>query len=162
MRRIKVMTALLVGVATSFVLLPAVANAAVPEHGTFSDSAQGTDPAGTTCAFPVGFSQVEYGFYVAFFDAQGNFVRVQIHTNYDATISANGHVLNERDTFTRTIFADGTMRDVGLTTHILGPSGLVIRDAGQIVYSDTNETLSYVRGPHPQLFGVSFCEALAG
>jgi len=25
----------------------------------------------------------------------------------------------------------------------------VIRDAGQIVYSDTTETLSYVRGPAP-------------
>ena len=161
MRGFKVFGALLAGVATSLVLLPSIANAAVPERGTFSDSAQGTDPAGTTCAFPVQFAQVEYGFYEVFFDAQGNFVRVQIHTNYDATISANGHVLNERDTFTRTIFADGTMRDVGLTVHILGPSGLVIRDAGQIVYSDTNETLSYVRGPHPQLFGVSFCEALA-
>jgi hypothetical protein len=109
----------------------------------------------------VDFSQVEYGIYDVFTDGAGNVVRVQIHTNYDATISANGHVLSERDTWTRTIHADGTMRDVGLTVHILGPSGLVIRDAGQIVYSDTDETLSYVHGPHPQLFGATFCDALA-
>jgi hypothetical protein len=37
----------------------------------------------------------------------------------------------------------------------------VMRDAGQIVYSDSNETVSYVRGPHPQLSGESFCQALA-
>jgi hypothetical protein len=160
MRGFKIFGALVVGVATGLVMLPSTANAAAPERGTFSDSSTGTDPAGTTCSFPVHFAQVESGSYEVFSDAQGNFVRVQIHTNYNATISANGHVLNERDTFTRTIFDNGTMRDVGLTVHILGPSGLLIRDAGQIVYSDTNETLSYVRGPHPQLFGTSFCEAL--
>ena len=160
MRRFKVMQLVLIGLVACFVLLPQAANATTPERGTFRQPDQGTDPAGTTCAFPVHFSQVEYGFYIAFFDASGNFLRVQIHTNYDATIWANGRTLHERDTFTRTVFADGTMRDVGLTTHILGPSGLVIRDAGQIVYSDTQEDVSYVDGPHPQLFGASFCAAL--
>ena len=54
------------------------------------------------------------------------------------------------------------MRDTGLTVHIHGPGGgLVMRDAGQIVYSDTDETVSYVRGPHPQLFGAGFCAALS-
>lgn len=160
MRLLKVTHVVLIGLATCVVLLPQAANATTPERGTFREPDQGTDPAGTTCAFPVHFSQVESGFYTAFFDASGNFLRVQIHTNYDATISANGHVLHERDTFTRTVFADGTMRDVGLTVHILGPSGLVIRDAGEIVYSDTQEDVSYVNGPHPQLFGASFCAAL--
>jgi hypothetical protein len=162
MRRIAILVGPVVTAVFAVGLLGASpANAAVPERGTFSDSAQGTDPAGTTCVFPVDFSQVEYGIYDVFTDGAGNVVRVQIHTNYDATISANGHVLSERDTWTRTIHADGTMRDVGLTVHILGPSGLVIRDAGQIVYSDTDETLSYVHGPHPQLFGATFCDALA-
>lgn len=160
MGQFKVVLLVLVGLAASVVLLPQAANAMTPQRGTFSQPAQGTDPAGTTCAFPVHYSQVESGFYLAFSDAAGNFVRVQLHTNYEATIWANGHVLHERDTFTRTIFADGTMRDVGLTTHILGLSGLVIRDAGQIVYTDTQEDVSYVHGPHPQLFGASFCTAL--
>jgi hypothetical protein len=160
MRWFKLMQVAFVGTAICLVLLPEAAHATTPERGTFREADQGTDPAGTTCAFPVYFSQVEYGFYDAFSDASGNFLRVQIHTNYDATISANGHVLRERDTFTRTIFADGTMRDVGLTVHILSPSGLVIRDAGQIVYSDTQEDVSNVNGPHPQLFGANFCADL--
>lgn len=32
------------------------------------------------------------------------------------------------------------LRDVGLTVHIQGAGGLVVRDAGQIVYRDSNET----------------------
>jgi hypothetical protein len=88
-------------------------------------------------------------------------VKAMVHINYDATISANGRTLVERDTFTRTFYADGTMRDTGSTVHIQGPGGVVMRDAGQIVYSDSNETVSYVHGPHPQLSGESFCQALA-
>ena len=138
---------------------PAVATP--PEHGTFIIPDEGTDPAGTTCAFPVHFSQVERGDFRVFIDGAGNFVKAIVHIDYDATISANGKTLVERDTFTRTFYADDTMRDTGLTVHIQGPGGIVMRDAGQIVYSDTNETVAYVHGPHPQLFGASFCDALA-
>jgi hypothetical protein len=134
--------------------------AAPPEHGTFINVDEGTDPAGTTCEFPVHFSQVEQGDYRIFSDGDGNFVKTLVHIDYDATISANGKTLVERDTFTRTFYADDTMRDAGLTVHIQGPGGIVMRDAGQIVYSDTDETVAYVHGPHPQLFGASFCEAL--
>lgn len=52
------------------------------------------------------------------------------------------------------------MRDAGLTVHIQGPGGIVMRDAGQIIYSDTDETVADVHGPHPQLFGASFCAVL--
>jgi hypothetical protein len=140
----------------------APAEAVPPDRGSFSFSQVGVDPAGTTCAFPVHFSQTEYGFFLVFFDQNGDFDRAVVHINYDATISANGHTLIERDTFTRTINADGTMRDAGLTVHIQGPGGVVLRDAGLIVYSDTEETVAYVRGPHPQLSGESFCPALGG
>ena len=140
-------------------LMPA--HAAGPDRGTFDSSESGTDPAGTTCAFPVGYSQREYGSYHFYTDRAGDFARLVLHINYDASIFANGHNLSERDTFTRTIYADGTMRDTGLTEHVQGPNGIVIRDAGQIVYSDTDETVSYVRGPHPFLLGGSFCDALA-
>ena len=95
-----------------------------------------------------------------FSDGDGHFVKALVHIDYDATISANGKTLVERDTFTRTFYADGTMRDAGLTVHIQGPGGIVLRDAGQVVYRDINETVAYVHGPHPQLFGASFCQAL--
>jgi hypothetical protein len=157
MRRLAMVCSLGAVVALSFASLAA---ARPPERGTFSFPEEGTDPAGTTCVFPVHFSQVEYGFFHAFFDQDGDFAKAIVHTNYDATISANGKTIVERDTYTRTFYADDTMRDTGLTVHIQGPGGIVIRDAGQIVYSDLNETVAYVRGPHPQLFGVSFCDAL--
>jgi hypothetical protein len=137
---------------------PAVAGP--PDHGTFIIPDEGTDPAGSTCAFPVRFSQVERGDFRIFSDSAGNFIKALIHIDYDATISANGKTIVERDTFTRTLYGDDTMRDTGLTVHIQGPGGNVLRDAGQIVYSDTNENVAYVHGPHPQLFGASFCEAL--
>lgn len=140
-------------------LTAAPAAAVPPERGTFSFAEEGVDPAGTTCAFPVHFSQVEYGFFTTFLDQDGNFVKTIVHLNYDATISANGITLVERDTWTITFYADGTARDVGLTTHIQGPGGIVIRDAGQIVYNPDG-SVNYVRGPHEQLSGVSFCPAL--
>jgi hypothetical protein len=146
------------------VYVPAPAVAATPQRGYFDFPESGTDPAGTTCSFPVDFTQDEYGFYDVFVDQDGNIVDVLIHTSYDATIRANGYTLTERDTFTRTVYADGTMRDAGMTVHIQGPGNpaVIMRDAGQIVYSDTNETVEYVNGPHPQLFGASFCSALGG
>jgi hypothetical protein len=146
--------------AVAAVLLASPAAATPPEHGTFVIPDEGTDPAGTTCAFPVHFSQVERGDFRAFADRDGNFVKTIVHIDYDATISANGKTIVERDTFKRTFYADDTMRDTGLTVHIEGPGGIVMRDAGQIVYSDFDETVAYVHGPHPQLFGASFCAAL--
>jgi hypothetical protein len=138
----------------------ASAVAAVPEHGTFIVRDEGTDPAGTTCGLPVHYSQVARGYYRIFSDRNGNFVRTLVHIHYDATISANGITLIERDTFTRTFYADGTMRDAGLTDPLQGPGGIVLRDAGQIIHSDFDETAASLQGPHPQLFAESFCEAL--
>ena len=105
------------------VCLASPAAATPPEHGTFIFPDEGTDPAGTTCAFAVHFSQVERLDFRAFFDRDGNFVKNIVHIDYDATISANGKTLVERDTFTRTFYADDTMRDAGLTVHIQGPGG---------------------------------------
>jgi hypothetical protein len=136
MRRVIFLSIVLV---LSLLLTAGPAAAVPPERGSFSFSEEGVDPAGTTCAFPVHFSQTEYGSFKVFFDQNGDFDRTVLHINYDAT-----------------------MRDAGLTTHIQGPGGVVLRDAGLIVYSDTEETVAYVRGPHPQLSGESFCPALGG
>jgi hypothetical protein len=157
-RMMIVLSVLLVGILG----FAAPAVAVTPDRSSFSFSETGTDPAGTTCSFAVDFSQTEYGFFETFVDQNGDFVKAIVHINYDATISANGHTLVEQDMLTRTIYADGTMRDTGLTVHIQGPGGVVMRDAGLIAYSDTSETLAYVRGPHPQLLGASFCAALGG
>jgi len=109
--------------------------------------------------FDVNATEHEYGFYQVRVDANGNFISAIVHINYDATISANGHTILERDTWTTFISADGA-RDVGLTVHIQGPGGIVVRDAGQIV-RDADGNFEYLRGPHEQFSGVSFCPALA-
>ena len=72
---------------------------------------------------------------------------VIIHFNYDAWISANGKTIVERDTWTELINEDGS--EVGLTVHIQGGGGIVVRDAGQIVWDAEGNFLD-LRGPHEQ------------
>jgi hypothetical protein len=109
--------------------------------------------------FDVNATQHEYGRFTVFSDKDGDFVKAIVYFNYDATISANGITLVERDTWTTTEYADGTSRAVGLTVHIQGPGGIVVRDAGQIVFN-ADGTVNYIRGPHEQFSGVGFCPAL--
>ncbi len=144
------------------VLLMHAAVADTPIHGSFDEPSSGTDPAGTTCSFPVHFTQDQAGRYTIFVDGRGELLRVEVHITYVATISANGKELYERDRFTRTLYPDGTYRDAGLTVHLRGLQGTVLRDAGQIAYLDQEtDTVVYVRGPHPSLGGAGFCESLA-
>jgi hypothetical protein len=157
MRRV-VLLAILVPV---FALaLPGVAGAATPpEHGTF-DNGFNSFVDTEACAFDIHATEHEYGRFTVFFDQDGNFAKAIVHLNYDATISANGITLVERDTWTATFYADDTFREVGLTVHIQGPpGGIVVRDAGQIVFN-ADGTVNYIRGPHEQFSGVSFCPAL--
>ncbi|MEA2134069.1 MAG: hypothetical protein QOC68_1978 [Solirubrobacteraceae bacterium] len=143
-------------------LAPA-AGATPPERGTFDFTESYTDTE-VCAAAPWGFDvfvpvQHEFGFFRVFVDQQGNFVKAIVHNNYDATITANGKTITERDTWTSFFYPDGS-RDVGLTVHIQGPGGIVVRDAGQIVRA-ADGTVLYTRGPHEQFSGVSFCPALA-
>ena len=144
--------------------LPGVAGATPPEHHTFDlgfNSFVDTEVcAAAPWQFDVNATEHEYGFSTFFFDQDGNFVKAIVHLKFDATISANGITLVGRGSWTF-IFnaADGTARDVGLTVHIQGPGGIVLRDAGQIVYNPDG-SVNYIRGPHEQLSGVSFCPAL--
>jgi hypothetical protein len=87
-------------------------------------------------------------------------VKTIVHSKYVAIITANGKTIHERDSWTTVFYPDGTSRDTGLTVHIQGPGGIVMRDAGQIVYN-ADGTVAYVHGPHPQLSGETFCPALA-
>ena len=93
-------------------------------------------------------------------DQAGDFAKAIVHSNYDATISANGKTIVERDTWESTYYAGGTSRYTGSSVHIQGPGGIVVRDAGQVVFN-ADGTVSYAHGPHQQLIdGVSFCPAL--
>jgi hypothetical protein len=144
--------------------LSGVARATPPEHGAFDNGFNSFVDTEVCAAAPWEFdvhaTEHEYGFYTVLFDQDGNLTKVIVHLNYDGTISANGVTLVERDTWTFIYNADGTARDAGLTVHIQGPGGIVVRDAGQIVYNPDG-TMSYIRGPHEQFSGVSFCPALS-
>jgi hypothetical protein len=154
--------AVIVSAALALCVAPA-AGATPPQRGTFDFTDSFTDTE-VCAAAPWGFDvfvpvEHEFGFFQVFVDQQGNFLKAIVHNNYDATITANGKTITERDTWT-TFFYPGGSRDVGLTVHIQGPWGVVVRDAGQIVRAPDG-TVLYTRGPHEQLSGVSFCPALA-
>ncbi len=139
------------------------ASASTPERGHYDDLTTFVDP--DVCApapwgFDVSVIQHEYGFYEVFLNADGSFAKAIVHRNYDAWISANGNTIVERDTWTDTYYPGGAT-SAGLTVHILGPGGIVVRDAGRIVFDQDGNVVS-VQGPHEQLSGVSFCPALAG
>lgn len=156
----------------SFALLLVVAAAPVSAiaasssviRGSFDNGYESFVDTEVCAAAPWGFdvaaTQHEYGSYSIVLDANGDFVRASLHVNYDAWISANGNTIVERDTWEVLFDQDGT-RDAGLTVHIQGPGGIVVRDAGQI-QRDPDGNVTVVRGPHEQFDGVSFCPALAG
>jgi hypothetical protein len=151
------------GCATTIGLATAPADAATPDRGYYDVTESFVDTqvcAATPWGFDVAVIQHEYGFYDVFTDKSGEVSYVLVHQNYDATISANGHTIIERDTWQLTAYPDGTVRESGLTVHIQGPGGIVNRDAGQVVFNPDG-SVSYTRGPHEQLSGESFCPALA-
>jgi hypothetical protein len=147
--------------ALGLLMLAAPAAATPPQHGTFDFTDQFTD-AEYCAAFGFAFdvTQHEYGFFDIFFDSDGNFVKGIVHRNVDFVLTANGKTLVERDTITLIFTQDGS-REIGSWTHIQGDhAGIVLRDAGQLVF-DAEDNFLYARGPHPQFFGETFCPALA-
>ena len=138
------------------------AQAAVPDHGSFSSTDDYVDD--EVCA-PEGFSvsvhQVETGDFQVFLDAGGNFVKAIVHLSYVADISAHGITIHESDRWQSYFYPDGTSRNVGLTVHIKGPGGIVQQDAGGIGFN-ADGSLAYVHGPHPQALGETFCSAFTG
>jgi hypothetical protein len=152
---------LALGVAAALVPF-ASTSAATPEMGTFDNGYESFVDTELCADAPFGFdvnaTQHEYGSFQVFFDRGGNVARVLVHLNYDAWISANGKTIVERDTWTF-IRTPESSRDVGLTVQIKGADGMVQLDAGQVVY-DEDGNVAYVRGPHPQALGETFCSAL--
>jgi hypothetical protein len=143
------------------VLVPAAATASPPDHGTFSSHEVFVDS--EVCA-PEGFSvhvvEDEVSTFRVFFDRTGAVAFVEVHVDYRAVISANGHTIVERDKWMDTFYADGTARTVGDTVHIQGAGPrLVQHDAGEIVFGSDGSVVA-IHGPHPQFEGQTFCFAL--
>src|SRR5262245_39974562 len=143
------------------VAAPATASASIPEHGTFSSHEVFVDT--EVCApegFPVDVVEDEVNDFTAVFDRTGEVAFIQVHVDYRAVISVNGHTIVERDKWTDTFDADGTARTVGDTVHIQGAGpGLVQHDAGQIIFN-SDGSVAAIHGPHPQFEGQTFCFAL--
>ena len=128
MRLVRAAAVLGVVTAMSLYLVPG-AGASAPSsrdvrlHRQFSDSQ-------VCAAAPWGFdvfaTEHLYGFFDVYSDKDGNVVKTRFHVNYDATITANGKTIYERDTWTVFQYPDRS-RAVGLTVHIQGPGGIVVR-----------------------------------
>jgi len=138
---------------------PGTAQAAVPDHGTFASTDSFVDT--ETCApegFAINVTQTETRDFRIYFNRDGSFNKVIAHITYVATISANGHTINESDTWQAFFYPDGATY-AGNTVHITGPGGIVQLDAGRIKFNPDG-TVASISGPHPQLLGQTFCSAL--
>jgi hypothetical protein len=143
------------------VLIPAgAAQAAVPDHGSFSFTDTFVDS--EVCApegFDVNATETRSGHFEVFFNADGSFKGALLHETVFFDISANGHTINESDYQQTFFYPDGSSRQVGLTVHIQGPGGIVQLDAGQIAFN-SDGSVAYIHGRHPQFEGQTFCFAL--
>ena len=150
------------GVAVAALVGAVPAQAAVPDHGSFSATEDYVDD--EVCApegFAVSVHEVETGNFQVFLDADGNFIKAIVHYSYVADITAHGITIHESDRWQSNFYPDGTSRDVGLTVHIKGPGGIVQQDAGGIGFTEDG-SVTYVHGPHPQALGETFCSAFTG
>src|SRR6476619_3962731 len=84
------------------------ASAGKPLRGSFDNGFDAFVDHDVCAAAPWGFDvtgvQHEYGFFEVFFDQDGSEPKVIVHFNYDATISANGKTIVERDTWQATFY----------------------------------------------------------
>src|SRR5713226_1667303 len=87
------------------------------------------------CSVALDFNVVQhnYGFYDVFANPHGSLAQVIVHEKEDVWFAANGKTLLERDTW-QTIYEPNGFRII-LFAHIQGPGGLVLRDAGQIIFN---------------------------
>jgi hypothetical protein len=142
-------------VAACIVWAPPIAGAAAPQRFSFDDREAGTDT--TTCGFPFDYAFHMYGTRTVFADNTSGQPGALVRVNVDVTFNANGITLIERDNYTLTFYQDGTVRNVGNPTHIQGPGGIVLLDAGDIVVAPDGSVV-VVHGPH--VVGATFCSAL--
>jgi hypothetical protein len=149
------------GVLVVAMTAPAVASATPPTSFTFDDSFTGVDP--DVCAaygFDVNVVYHQYGIVRTFYASDGAVTQSVAQVNEDVTLSANGKMLVERDRWLVFFNPDGSTKNVGVPTHIQGPGGVVLLDAGRLVQAADGTPLA-LDGPHPTFFGATFCGTLA-
>ena len=159
-RRVRLLVVAAAAVVTAVGTHATAASASTPTQGTFSFHNVFVDA--DVCA-PEGFAinavEDESGHYQVFFDRNGDVASTVVHFDYQATISANGHTIVERDKWILAFYSDGTARVIGNSVHIQGPgAGLVQHDAGQVIFNADGSIT--IHGPHPQFEGQTFCFAL--
>lgn len=156
-----VVTSVLVGTA-----LPAVA--VPPETSSFEFVDEFTDE--EACDFPVDVRFVGGGTERLFFDKDGNLkkVIVNLSDNGTATNPANGKTVKGHDAWTIIVeFENGepvTDTTVGLVFHFNAPGhGIVLIDAGRVVFDLQTSEVVVVNGPHQALEGdfAALCAALS-
>ena len=127
------------------------AGALPPDASRIEGTAELVDA--NTCDFPIvvtlDYSIGRHDLY----DRSGQFRQGFLVVNIVGTDSANGVTLAESEHYVIHSFADGTVKETGLTARATLPGGgLVVRDAGTFArYPDGS--VAMVRGPHPILGG---------
>ncbi|WP_141233838.1 hypothetical protein [Geodermatophilus saharensis] len=114
------------------------------------------------CPFPIEIHEVLTGTYTVHLDADGDFVRAEVHIAYDADLSANGITLHESDRWTDFYFPGGTHRKVGQLAHVSGPGGLVVNDAGILFTVGGDDVVVDHHGRVTEFIGEVLCPALQG
>jgi hypothetical protein len=87
----------------------------------------------------------------------GTFERATVSVDIEFEIAgSNGVTLFEKDHVVRQFTTDG-YREVGLWEHVRGPNGVVVIDAGQLVFDNDGNVL-FEPGQHDFFHGLSsFC-----
>lgn len=151
------------GVAPAHAATSTATSGAQTRHGTFTEADEGDDP--DTCA-AFGFSfhvvvSVTYTFNLLV-DSSGDFVRGFVHHDQAVTFTGpTGKTIYESDHFNESFFPDGTSTLTGNSQRNYATNGVLLRDAGRIVFDASGNPAS-VAGPHPfQIDGATFCPFLA-
>lgn len=133
--------------------------AASPERIDFSYT-NTFEPDGDVCAaygLVVSAEERVWGFVLVYTDQNGDFVRATLQASIEFDNAAdNGVTLYERDRLV-TIFTPDSIRQIGLWEHVQGAHGMVVLDAGQLVF-DSDWNLIREPGRHSFYHGESsFC-----
>jgi hypothetical protein len=127
-------------VATAALVAATPAAAAAPFHGTFGPDTQSFIDT-ETCGFPIQQTQTESGDFTVYFK-DGVRTKAIVHNTFEATLTANGTTLVERDRWNPTFYGEASEQaevDAGNLVHIQGPGNLLIHEAGKIVSIPTSK-----------------------
>jgi hypothetical protein len=122
-----------------------------------------------SCGFPLEVTFVGGGTETTFYNDDGTVKKVIVSLSDEATVTnpETGTSLSDHEAWTEVIdFEDGepTTRSVfGLVFHLNAPgAGIVLIDAGRVVFDEATGELIVVNGPHQGLEGdfSAFCAAL--